>query len=164
MKIKDLELSDQIKNKIQASFDHVNSCIADGELMPKVLLSNSQKDGKNLIIAAAFTSEKEKDLFSKVIKIKATEIGADLSIFTSESWTLEGKDAEEYQNNRGKYQHSMSNHPKRKEAVAFVVETLSKSYMGTATILTKGKKRYIEEIEFLGGDVQGRFTGFLPRP
>lgn len=165
MKLKDLRVSEEIKNEIKIAYKLANNTVRSGEqVLPKVLLGNT-KSGHKSIIGAVFEDEEEKDLFAQFIKEKAAEIKADLSIFTAESFALQGEDAEDYQANLEKYEYSMGNHPKAKEIVVFMVETSESCYHGQSLIMTdENNNRYLGELQITAmRDLEGRFGKLLPK-
>lgn len=159
--IEQLPFTQEYKDMIARLKWIADSILADGELMPVVHLYNTEKHVAD-IIGGAFVDEKSKDFFASACKLKAREIGADLSVFISESWTLDAASEEDYRKHM-RSNESLSNHPKAREIVCFQIETRTGSWMGRASI-KNGTTRTTDELSFVKADkMAGRFSGIIPQ-
>lgn len=134
-------------------------------LVPVIFLLNSEKKEELLLAVADAFGEKERDKFAVIAKKKAAELGADLSVFISESYTLEGDAALEYQRNSHKYPNGMKDHPDVVEIVAFVVESHTNHWLGLAKIVNTNDVRKMAPMNFRtqSNEVSGRFSNLLSK-
>jgi hypothetical protein len=127
------------------------------ELMPTFFVGAGEKIS---IVGAPFSTEREKDVIADGIRAMAEELQADFVVFLSETWTLSPEDGKDFMENRHKYR-SVSEHPRKKEAVTLMLETRFEVKMGMAEILPG---REMGEIKWITPDsATGRFTNLLPK-
>lgn len=109
------------------------------------------------IINVPFERDSDKHMAQALIKKFALEMKADFILFIAESWALNCT-MEEYEKDKDKYTN-IAGHPKAIEIVAFMLETKTRSWLGSAKIL---KDRELGEVEWSdGGAAGGRFSNML---
>lgn len=121
------------------------------------------EDGKKGIIPAPPVP---KDMLGPVMRAILEEIKATRFLFVCESWTMRPKDAEEskwmieYMRN-----NSIADHPRAIEVLMYSAEDqLEGSLMGARDIIRKDGKVSLGPLDLRGdGQIEGRFTGLLPR-
>lgn len=103
-----------------------------------------------------------KDKFAAALRSTLQSVGATGVLLLTEAWFLDAAEADEYQNNPGKYPRP-SEHPKRKEAVHFNFEDLNGPIQGKANILRgpTGTPKLCDLVIYVPESSEGRFTNFL---
>lgn len=113
-----------------------------------------------VVVADSFNGDAEKDQVAQQVGLLAKKMKADFILFVSESYVLRDPvAAQEYLDNREKYEYSVSKHPKAEEVVMFMLETGTSHTTGLAPVLAGRVMGDVEWTSMPG--TSGRFANLL---
>ena len=154
-------VSEDIRALLEINLTALNKRIEDldgSDLMPMSFLASTNSAENPKVIAHPFEDEPSKDATASFIKQEASRMGADLYLFTSESWGMKPEDQDEFLKGieEGKYKF-IEDYEKRITVLTVVFETLK----GQWFCFQPYDNKPLEEFDFIKGKLGGRFSNVI---